>query len=156
MTENRKSWFARHKILTVIIGFFIFIIIVGALNDAVEQVPVDNDDSVSQEIPVVASELVEVSAKDLYNAFKANEISASQKYIDEEVIVTGVVDNLAVVLGNNSVTLSGGDLLGGVQCMLEDTESERAAMLNKGSVVKLKGKVNGYLFNVVLEDCVIM
>lgn len=159
MTNNQKSWFRRHKIATGLLIFFGLIMLIGAFQDASSELANGGEklEIVNTEQQVAESvQLEEITARDLYAQFKGNEIAADQKYDGKEIIVTGVIENFTVALGSNSVTLATGDLLGGVQCLLDDTEDAKAASLSKGSNVRLQGKVSGYLLGVTMSDCRIL
>ena len=86
-----------------------------------------------------------------------NEIAADEKYKNKTVEVSGTVQDIGKdLLDSMYITLQTNDLITSVQCMLEDSESGKAANLNKGNAVSVKGEVNGKMMNVLINDCVII
>ena len=151
---KKENWFKRHKILTGILGVFLFFMIVGSL------APSETTSTSGQ--PTIVSDLKEpeyvVTASTLNSEYSANEVAADAKYKGKFVRVTGVVDTIGKdIVDSMYVTLSTGELFVNVQCMLEDSEFEKAATLSKGSSVSLVGKVNGSSLGlgVLIRKCVI-
>lgn len=91
---------------------------------------------------------------ELYDAFDQNEADATSKYQGKVIEVKGSVartkqdeSQLNVILqAQNSMT-------GGVNCSMRDLTQEAPA---KGDVVTIRGECQGYLMDVVLNNCVII
>lgn len=157
MDKSKKSWFGRHKILTGFLIFVAFIFIVAALDVSNDPQVADKSLPESTNNPVVEeAPLQEVSANQLYAKYKANEIAGDAEFKNKEIIVSGVVKDFSVVLGDSAIRLETNDILGGVLCVLNDDQAEKAGALAKGAAIKLKGTVTGYLFDVSLRRCEIL
>lgn len=96
----------------------------------------------------------QLTANQLYNAFDKNESEATGKFQEKVIEVTGTVfrtksdtTQLNIILkAENSMT-------GGVNCSLRDLDAQ---VPEKGSQVTLKGKCQGFLMDVVLNNCVVV
>lgn len=104
------------------------------------------------------SPAISVSAADLLAAYEANEVSADKQYKDKKLSVTGVVDNISVVLDQTSVVLTSGDAyeLLGVRCYFKDeAEIEKVSNLSKGTTITVEGVCSGYGIEPIIQNCVI-
>lgn len=120
-----------------------------AAEDAAEQAEQDEES--------VPEPAIEVDARTLYADYEANDIAAGDKYEDKEVIVSGVIASVGRdILDDPYVALETGNPIGSVQCMLADEEKDKAAGLAKGEGVRLRGRVDGKLLNVLVRECVIL
>lgn len=100
---------------------------------------------------------LEVDARTLYAAYEANDIAAGDKYEDEEIIVTGTIESIGRdLLDDPYVALETDNMIGSVQCMLAKEERDKAAQLAKGQNIRLRGKVDGKLGNVIVRNCTIL
>lgn len=98
---------------------------------------------------------VEVSAKQLYADYDANEVSADDKYKGKVLRVTGVIETIGKdILGAPFVefTTHYGP---GVQCMFDDSDKPKLATLKKGEKLVVLGTGDGKLGNVILRRCVV-
>ncbi|MDI3291996.1 hypothetical protein [Polyangium sp. 15x6] len=99
-----------------------------------------------------------VSAKDVLDEYKNNEVRADGKFKDKIVQIRGkvgdvkkdITDSIYVTVGTGA-TLE----IPEVQCFVKDGEAKAAAALNKGEDVTVIGRVDGLLMNVLVKDCVI-
>ena len=93
-----------------------------------------------------------IQAKDLYNAYQANEVSADNDFKDKNFYVEGVVGDIGKdILDDIYVTLKTGDYIGSVQCYIDDANV--AANLQKGQRITVYGECNGLMMNVLMKDC---
>ena len=100
---------------------------------------------------------VTVSAKDLFEDYKANEIAADQKYKDKVLEVTGIVDSIAKDITDTMyVALKADQYIGSIQCYFDDAHGGQLANLKKGMKVSVKGKCVGKMMNVLLKGCVLV
>ncbi len=101
-------------------------------------------------------EVISISARQLYDEYIENQIAADLKYENEILEISGTVDSIGKdILDNMYVSLKTNDLIGSVQCMLEDSELEKAVNLANGQSIIVQGEVSGFLVNVILRDCTI-
>ena len=86
---------------------------------------------------------IQISAKDLLNAYDENELNADNQYKDK------LLDDVYVTLGDGdefSFTT--------VQCYFKDKEEiDKVATLKSGDEITIIGKCDGQFFNVDLKDC---
>lgn len=146
---SKKSWFARHKILTGIGGIFLFFILVSALGSPKEgQEPTASNTEAAE-----TEQTVTVSASQLYSDYKQNELAADEKYKGKMIEVSGTVSTIEEMFGQKFVTLNTGDIIGKIQCFLDDSEGSKAASLTVGQQITLKGEGDGMSLNVALRNC---
>lgn len=113
-------------------------------------------------------EYINITAKDLGNAYVENEVAADKAYKDTYLAVTGTISNIGLdVLGKPYVILkaNGSDWSfiwddnalerPDLQCSFPKSESDAVALLKKDSVVTLKGKCVGKLIYIQLNDCTV-
>jgi Flp pilus assembly protein TadD len=113
-----------------------------------------------------------ITATQLYQEYKENEVTADKKYKDKILDITGTVSAVQKNdFGAIVVLLQGkeGSITSHVQCSLADTgagtgvdgeslkkeNSKKAATLKKGQLVTLRGRGLGqYFLEIVIVDCV--
>jgi hypothetical protein len=139
-----------------------FVVLILALMSIAAFVACETDEEVQGEIRQAeesgAATVISVNAATLMAAYDANEISASAKYEDKIVSVTGVVNEIAEdFLGDAYVTLGSGAQFEftGVQCYFADSNRADLANLSKGQQATLKGIVKGFLLNVEVRGCTV-
>jgi len=141
-----RSWFVRHKILTGLLAFFVLVVALGTSGGPQPTVTI-------KEQP---KETIQITARELYSNYSENEIAADALYKGKWLEVSGTLDNIGKdILDSMYVTLKTGDILGSVQCMLIDSELEKAANLNSGTQITVIGQNDGLMMNVLLDDCYI-
>ena len=129
-------------------------------SDTVQQQAQDNSANQSEPQQEVTTEApaISVSAADILAAYEANEVSADKQYKGNKLSVTGVVNNISVVLNQTSVVLtSGGEYeFLGVRCYFKDeAEIEKISNLSKGTTITVEGVCSGYGIEPMIQDCVI-
>ena len=93
-----------------------------------------------------------IQARDLYNAYQANEVSADNNFKDKRFYVEGVVEDIGKdILDDIYVTLKTGDIIGSIQCYIDDANV--AANLQKGQRITVFGECAGLFMNVLIKDC---
>ncbi len=104
-----------------------------------------------------AEQAITVTATKLYADYKANEISADNTYKGKLVEVSGTVDNIGKdILDKPYISLKTGEIIGSVQCMLDDDAIAEAGALAEGTKVTMQGRVNGLLGNVLVKNCTLV
>lgn len=125
---------------------------------AVLSLATDADEKEEKKEKEVKSGKVEkrVTAKVLVSAYDNNEVRADQEYKGRIVEVSGKVGSVGKdVLEKAYVTLKGGNLMREVQCFVTKAQENKLAGLEKGQSIKIKGKVEGLMMNVVIRGCLI-
>lgn len=147
--SDTRNWFMKHKIISGILALLVLGFIMSKIAPTTPSSPADS--AATEQQPAV-----QVSAVDLYAAYEANGIAADAVYKDKIVEVSGTVGNVDKdILDHMYVTLKTRNIIGSVQCMLEDSEMATAMTLSEGNQITVVGRVSGKLGNVLLRECVI-
>ena len=90
-----------------------------------------------------------LEAQKLYHEFEENETVALTKYEDKVLQVEGTIMDVVKNDSNANVILDGG-MMGGVNCSFKHKlETE----MRKGDLVVIRGQCQGFLMDVVLNNC---
>ena len=170
--KDSRCFVSRHKVLTVIGG----LVIIGALGSVTggnsnnkisdskqTSVSVENSDdkqtSVSNENSnkkQMEPEL-NISASELINAYKENEVKADKMYKGKIVEVNGIVDGIDSDIDDKAVVrLSDGDEFSfdKVSCYIDNDNQNKACELKKGQNVTIIGKADGEVIGrPQIKDC---
>ena len=170
--KDSRCFVSRHKVLTVIGG----LVIIGALgsitggnsNNKISDskqtsVSVENSDSKQTSVSNENSNKkqmepeLNISATELINAYKENEIKADKMYKGKIVEVNGIVDAIDSGIDDKAVVrLSDGDEFSfyNVHCYIDDENQDKACELKKGENVKIIGKADGEIAGTpFIKDC---
>lgn len=99
-----------------------------------------------------ATAAFQLRAEQLYTEFASDEITASQKYSDKILEVTGRVQVVQASGKLTNILLNGGSVMGGVNCSLLELEQQ----VKKGEYIKVKGRCTGFLMDVNLAEAVLV
>lgn len=98
-----------------------------------------------------------ISASELYNEYKDNEVAADMKYKGKIVVVNGIVGEVGKdIVDTPYISLTGGGQyeITKVQCMFSDKDLNRLATISKGSSISIQGTCTwGKLFWPLLQNC---
>ena len=101
-----------------------------------------------------------VQIKEILSAYKGNELRADGQYKDQVVEIQGgkVDDVKKDILDSPYITIGTGAAfeIPQIQCMLESNQASKAANLNKGEKITVRGQVSGLMMNVLVRDCEIL
>lgn len=104
--------------------------------------------------------LEKVNAVDIAKEFKENEVRASTKYKDKLIIITGIIDNIGITMGDTFVKLSDGEKysLSQIHCWIKNAqEIEKVADLEKDDTITIIGKCSGeVVMGVSINNCFIL
>ena len=96
-----------------------------------------------------------ISAADLQQAFEKNEVSASAKFVNRIIEVSGNIESISIGEENAlNLTLQTGSDLSSVICTIPDAAS--TVNLSTGNPITVRGECSGYLMDVLLNNCVII
>ena len=136
----------RKKHIISIVGMLCFLImLIGSTEDS----EIEKD---------ISSETVSyrLSATQLYSEYDANEVAADQKYKGKVIVVSGIIDDIGKdILDDIYVTLKGAEYFGSIQCFFSDAHVSKAAQLQKGQKLSVKGRCDGKMMNVLLRGCIV-
>ena len=170
--KDSRCFVSRHKVLTVIGG----LVIIGALgsitggnsNNKISDskqtsVSVENSDSKQTSVSNENSNKkqmepeLNISATELINAYKENEVKADKMYKGKIVEVNGIVDGIDSDIDDKAVVrLSDGDEFSfyNVHCYIDDENQDKACELNKGENVTIIGKADRKVIGLpYIKDC---
>lgn len=92
-----------------------------------------------------------VSANDIFNEFESDEVKALSKYENKIIEVTGKVLSVKNNEFDSNITLEAEDaMIGGVNCSFKFKQEKE---IKKGSTVTIKGQCQGFLMDVILNNC---
>ena len=97
-----------------------------------------------------------LTATTLYSDFEADEASATRKYVDKVIQVTGTITAVEVNADNTINITLGGDDFGGVICTFQGIADTTLPGLASGNEAVIKGVCSGMLMDVLLNNCVIV
>lgn len=98
---------------------------------------------------------IEVTARQLFADYDANEVAADEKYKSKTLLVTGKISSIGKdVLGDPYVQFAIGSDVYGVQCMFDG--SSGLSSLKKGQQLTARCKEPGKLGNVILRGCALV
>lgn len=93
----------------------------------------------------------ELTANELYDAFDADENAAMSKYGDKVINVKGVVASMKTTDSTSNITIHADNaILGGINCSFNTVLEE----MKEGDSVSIKGRCQGILMDVILNNCV--
>ena len=170
--KDSRCFVSRHKVLTVIGG----LVIIGALGSVTggnsnnkisdnkqTSVSVENSDSKQTSVSNENSNKkqmepeLNISATELINAYKENEVKADKMYKGKIVEVNGIVDGIDSDMDDKAVVrLSDGDEFSfdNVQCCIDDENQDKACELEKGQNVTIIGEASGEIVGTpFIKDC---
>ena len=170
--KDSRCFVSRHKVLTVI-GGLVIIGVLGSItggnsNNKISDskqtsVSVENSDSKQTSVSNENSNKkqmepeLNISATELINAYKENEVKADKIYKGKIVEVNGIVDGIDSGISDEAIIrLSDGDEFSiyTVSCYIDDENQDKACELNKGENVTIIGKADGEVIGQpVIKDC---
>ena len=158
--QDSRCFVSRHKVLTVICG----LVIIGALGSITggnsnNKISDSKQTSVSNEVEnkkQMEPEL-NISATELINAYKENEVKADKIYKGKIVEVNGIVDGIDSDIEDKAVVrLSDGDEFSfdNVSCYIDNDNQDKACGLKKGENVIIIGEASGEIAGTpCIKDC---
>lgn len=96
----------------------------------------------------------EITPKELYAAYEANEVAADEKYKGKTIAITGSISDIKKDILDHPYVSFHTDYLKSVTCYFPDDSSKDIAELEKDQKITIIGKCRGLsLMNVVIKDC---
>lgn len=157
---DQRNFFARHKVISVILALIILSTL-GSITGESHNSKVknntkttvsteENKNSKETKKEPVKEEVKEpelsITAKELVNAYKENEVAADSKYKGKLATVTGTVESIDSSIGDEAVvSLSSGNEYDfeSVLCYIKEDNKEKAGQLKKGQQITIVGKLSG-------------
>jgi len=104
-------------------------------------------------------DLPKVTAKQIVDDYKANEVSADAKYKGKEFEISGVVETIGKdIMDTPYIALESYEyaIVDKVQCMFNKGSEAELATVSKGQKITLKGEISGKLGNILVKRCEIV
>ncbi len=98
----------------------------------------------------------ELSSKDLFEAFDADEGAANTKYTGKILEISGSVTDVVKESDQVSISLDTGDMMSVIVCELNKTLSPDEISIKVGDSIKIKGECSGKLIDIILVNCVVV
>lgn len=145
-------------------GCLIVIVILGVLSynagnwlphvfDWLNHVPPAASRQGPQPAVQTAPAAIEISAIDLVQAYKDNEIAADQRFKGKTLLVAGIVDTIGRdILNKPYVTFRSRNEFRSVQAFFSDSNEGQLTALSKGSEVSIQGRCDGMFGNIFIKD----
>ena len=158
--KDSRCFISRHKVLTVI-GGLVIIAALGSITggNSNNKISDSKQTSVSNEVEnkkQMEPEL-NISATELINAYKENEVKADKMYKGKIVEVNGIVDGIDSDIDDKAVVrLSDGDEFSfyTVSCYIDNDNQDKACELKKGQNVTIVGVADGEIIGEPsIKDC---
>ena len=98
-----------------------------------------------------------LQVSELVSEFNQDEASASSKYIDKVVEVTGTVATIEIKSDSTlNITLADEDQMSGVICTFPGIVNPASIEIKEGEIITVRGVCSGMLMDVLLNDCVLV
>ncbi len=117
------------------------------------------NNTTGQSAPTPVVEAIKVTALELSNAYKANEVAADAKYKNKQVEITGTVESIGKdILDTPYIALESYQyaIIDKVQCMFSKSDEPQLATVSKGQKIILSGEVSGKFGNIIVKGCAIV
>src|SRR3989344_5722610 len=101
-------------------------------------------------------DLPKVTAKQIVDDYKANEVSADAKYKGKEFEISGVVETIGKdIMDTPYIALESYEyaIVDKVQCMFNKGSEAELATVSKGQKITFKGEISGKLGNILVKRC---
>ena len=154
-SKSQRSWFAKHKILTVLGAFILLAIVISAASgggggdDAVTAGDRSSDSAVAPaadapEEPAPAEPAIVVSAKQMIKVLEGNALKAKNTYEGKRVTVSGVVGNIDASGDYFALDPEPDALIvTGIQVQTSEEFQDQVANFSAGQAVTVTGTVTG-------------
>lgn len=106
--------------------------------------------------PVEQVAALKITAVQLAEDYKANEVAADAKYKGKPLEISGLVGNIGKdILDTPYITFQTEQyaIINQVQCMFAKTDEQVLATLSKGQRVTITGEVSGKMGNIIVKGC---
>jgi len=98
-----------------------------------------------------------IGVSSLVDEFSQDENSATTKYVDKILEVTGPVQAIEPTSDSTmNVTLSSENQMSGVICSFKDVSDPSSQNIKEGEIITVRGVCSGMLMDILLNNCVIV
>lgn len=93
-----------------------------------------------------------LTANELFNEFDTDEAAANKKYLNKVIAVSGEVISVNSEKENSTLSLKADNaMIGGINCSFRTALDQ----VEKNRTITVKGRCQGFLMEVILNNCVI-
>lgn len=96
-----------------------------------------------------------VTAQEILNDFEVNEKLANEKYVDNVILIKGVIAGISFENGISIITLKGENDFPNIICHMLPKDNLGILKLKKEEQIMVKGVCTGYLLDVMMVRCVL-
>jgi len=152
--SDQRNWFARHPILTVILGLMLLGIIGAAASGGQSDSDTARSTSISAQ-PTAAPTPLEISAAELADAFDANQVAAEAEWKGKLVQFSAEVSNITDS-GVSFYNVATKDFsLSQISCQIQD--KNQLLTIQNGQTITVRGTVGDQTMGVIsLRTCEIV
>lgn len=98
-----------------------------------------------------------MEATELFEAFRADEVKANERYLGKIIRLSGSVMDLEMENGEiSAIRLDVGELLDGVVCEMDKIYMRETGEIGIGDEVVLQGVCTGFLEDVIINRCAVV
>jgi hypothetical protein len=151
--QNNKNTLFKKWWFWVIVVLILFMLLgSGSSNKNTNNVQQSQNNTVQEE------QYIKITASELLSEYKANQVAADDKYKNKIIEVSGTINSIGKdILDTPYVTIGGSsDVFTNIQCMFAKDDQSQLINLQKDTKITLKGKVSGYMMNLLLNNCSIV
>ncbi len=151
--SDLRGFAAKHPIITFLLVLFAIGMVGAAMNPPKEGERRGSSSGNTPQKKAAAKIDFTVSATDLVQAYKDNEVAADVKYKGKALKVTGIVTSIKKDITSEIYVTLKGTGFRSVQCYFEDSENSKVANLKKGDELTVIGDCHGLMMNVLMKEC---
>lgn len=99
----------------------------------------------------------ELTPKELYSSYNANEVSADEEYKNKKILLTGSISDIGKDITDKPYISFRSNYIHGVTCYFSDDAIKAISKLSKGDKITVLGKCKGLtLGSVIMSNCKII
>lgn len=98
---------------------------------------------------------LKVTAQEILNDFEMDEKLANEKYVDNVILIKGVIAGISYENGISIITLKGENDFPNIICHMLPKDNLGVLKLKRGEQIMVKGICTGYLLDVMMVRCVL-
>lgn len=113
-------------------------------------------ETIKKHIINIVNKYIAVQAKELYECFEANEVSAEDKYKDKDIYIKGIIASITTNASGNPVVAlrTGKNTFSKVHCIFPKDARSLVGKLKKGESVIINGNCSGMsLGEIFITNC---
>lgn len=102
-----------------------------------------------------SSPKLKVTALEILNDFEEDEKLANEKYVDNVILIKGLMADISYENGISIITLKGENNFSNIICHMLPKDNLDVLKLKRGEQIMVKGICTGYLLDVMMVRCVL-